>query len=576
MRLLEFLHHVTLHEAAKDQYMQMFAALTPLFQESGLEYEFKTELTNELNWAMRVLKKSDKIMWYLRYVKFNILQRMSTGTAVGEVEEMFKPHYAKFAKQVTTKSGRPVDNWVVDAKEVQGRQFKEQMQHFMSLEIPAFMNMTFGWERPGDILNIFTPIEKAWQKKAVATVPHDEEVTVMIQFPDGSAWVDLEKNYCDAEAKAMGHCGNAADPYDEDTVLSYRTIEDIEGMKMWKPRLTFILDKSTGLLGEMKGRANQKPDQKYHNVIIKLLQHPDIKGIGRGRWEVHNNFKMSDLPEDIADNLIEEKPALATVEYAYKKMGMTQDLLNRILVTFKKIDNPLEYEKKKKHFVFEKFKSIEQFIDGYYNDNNTITWVAKHTLGGEFLEVDSYSVDSSMKEEVLHAAEKKEPGTIEKIGDYLVKRYPDDIEEWEEGQDHDFDTTDASSIVDIVEILSDDIDDELERAHWSGSEWGTGDQMYKALMKHLELIESETKESAAAFSLVFDDPENNVRAAIHETDLVSKYDEILSEVEENGWEEYFGFLKDMDQPYYGWHEFSEEGAAERFLEEMSLEIPDPS
>ena len=100
--------------------------------------------------------------------------------------------------------------------------------------------------------------------------------------------------------------------------------------------------------------------------------------------------------------------------------------------------------------------------------------------------------------------------------------------------------------------------------------------MYKALMTHLELIESETKESAAAFSLVFDDPENNVRAAIHETDLVSKYDEILSEVEQNGWEEYFGFLKDMDQPYYGWHEFSEEGAAERFLEEMSLEIPDPS
>jgi hypothetical protein len=552
----------------------MFTPLWPLFQQMNLEHEFKSEVANEMNWAMRILRKADKVTWYLRYVKFNILRRMSSGTAVPEMEEVFKKLFDKMAKQMTAKSGRSVEQLSTEENEVLGRQFKEQMQHFMSLELPAFENFQFGFQSPVEIIDTFTPIERAWQAQAGKTVPYREDATIMVQFPDGSVWVDLEVNYCSEEGRAMGHCGNAADPLDEDTTLSYRTIEDIEGKRVWVPRLTFILDKETGSLGEMKGRANQKPDKKYHNVIVKLLQHPRVKGIGRGRWEVHNNFKMSDLPEDVAAKLIEEKPGLATVEYAYKVGGMTQDLLNRILKSFKDIDYPLEYEKEQKQFMIERFKSIESFVENHFKENSVTHWATKYTFGGEHLDTGTYPVDSDMKEDLLEETEKKEPGTIEKIGNYYAVKYPDEIKEWEEGQGREFEIDSASDVIMIVEEFEQyesDVSDWLEWSHWDGSEMGAQHEMYTALMKHLEYIEASTANTVV--SLQFDDPDNNVRLVMHEREITSSFDEILSEVEHGGWEELLDF-EDMREPQYGFQGFDEGAAVERFLEQLS-ELPEP-
>ena len=120
----------------------------------------------------------------------------------------------------------------------------------------------------------------------------------ILSFPDGYSWVDLEKSYCDKESESMGHCGNRGGPR-SDTILSLRDKQNI-------PHLTFILN--NGNLGEMKGRANEKPATKYHKYIIELLKLPIIKNVKGGGYKPENNFCLTDLKQEELDELLRSKP----------------------------------------------------------------------------------------------------------------------------------------------------------------------------------------------------------------------------------------------------------------------------
>lgn len=116
----------------------------------------------------------------------------------------------------------------------------------------------------------------------------------------GWRWVDIEKGYCDKESKSMGHCGNSGSK-DGDTILSLRDENNI-------PHLTFILN--DGVLGEMKGRNNNKPSKKYHPAIVELLKLPIIRMVKGGGYRPENNFNLDDLDEEIKEKLLEFKPEL--------------------------------------------------------------------------------------------------------------------------------------------------------------------------------------------------------------------------------------------------------------------------
>jgi len=143
----------------------------------------------------------------------------------------------------------------------------------------------------------------------------------------------------------MGHCGNTAGYQENDTVLTYRTIEKDPKTKklVWVPHLTFILDTANGMLGEMKGFNNQHPDQKYHNVIIELLKLPLIKGIVGGGYKPENNFKLSDLPEETFKQMMESKPGLGTLTDHYALTGaVDHELFNKIGQVLEKHGFPVE------------------------------------------------------------------------------------------------------------------------------------------------------------------------------------------------------------------------------------------
>lgn len=147
------------------------------------------------------------------------------------------------------------------------------------------------------------------QEKRERQLEFKERPEKIIDFGNGWAWWDLKRPSCGTEGEAMGHCGNTANPEVGDTVLSLR--RDMGDGKV-RPSLTFILHKD-GFLGEMKGRANEKPHPKYHQMILALLDNWRIRGCRGGGYEPDKNFSILDLPYEMRKKLVDENPAFVSL-----------------------------------------------------------------------------------------------------------------------------------------------------------------------------------------------------------------------------------------------------------------------
>lgn len=115
----------------------------------------------------------------------------------------------------------------------------------------------------------------------------------------GWKWVALDRPSCSQEGKVMGHCGNMATPHRYDNLLSLRDPRDI-------PHLTFI--NNHGVLGEMKGRNNDKPAAKYHPAIVRLLLSNEVGAIRGGGYEPLYNFALTDLDPKTQEYVKARKP----------------------------------------------------------------------------------------------------------------------------------------------------------------------------------------------------------------------------------------------------------------------------
>lgn len=182
-----------------------------------------------------------------------------------------------------------------------------ELKHYLELPIQAIQNVVWDKQSPDDLLNQFSEIEEEWkaslkENRAVRIQPSDEKI---IDFGNGWGWWDLNRGGCQDEANAMGHCGNGYGSYGE-TILSLRKqIDDVH----LSPHLTFILhDGHT--LGEMKGRNNEKPAEKYHDMIKALLLSDYVKDIKGGGYAPENNFALSDLPDEDEEAIKAQKPQL--------------------------------------------------------------------------------------------------------------------------------------------------------------------------------------------------------------------------------------------------------------------------
>lgn len=330
MSLHDYLNAV-IAEGAADRYRQMFA---------NLPDRFNGTIQGEINHARSFFKREDRIIWYLRFVKLEILRKLSKGGVTPEQDTgdavVYHKQYKKLVDNLVRKSGGREVDFTTPTFYPMHRAYERDFNHWMSMmdRIPELDRVVWQYQTLEQLFDQFEEIEKRWQEQAAddkRRLPKTEDdysnAKKIIDFGDGFAWWNLGVSSCDQEGAAMGHCGNTAENEGEVLSLRKRTGDFDE------PFLTFIYH--DGLLGEMKGRANQKPAAKYHPYIVKLLMHPMIEGIIGGGHAPEHNFAMSDLGETERAKIVKAKPQLGTPMEEYRASGkITESLLQRCKVIY--------------------------------------------------------------------------------------------------------------------------------------------------------------------------------------------------------------------------------------------------
>jgi len=116
--------------------------------------------------------------------------------------------------------------------------------------------------------------------------------TKFLDLGNGKAWYSLGKGSCSEEAKSMGHCGNEPSEVAGDDILSLREEHRTSDGKIWHKPTTTVIN-NDGYLGESKGRANTKPQDK--EAMTTLLKDPRIKANIGGGYDSSRNFNFNDL-----------------------------------------------------------------------------------------------------------------------------------------------------------------------------------------------------------------------------------------------------------------------------------------
>jgi hypothetical protein len=184
--------------------------------------------------------------------------------------------------------------------------------------IPPMDNLRFDAQTPWGLKMELTSLSNEYKVRIARYVDPSEEdeheQEVLIEFPDGMKWVNLNKRECEIEGRSGGQCGNVDWGRPSDLVWSLREPHNhpVTGTLGSISRATFIFDTNDNLIGEMKGYKNQKPSKKYHPYIVELfLQTPRIEGIKGGGHSPGDNFEVDDLNPELYTKLIDARPELA-------------------------------------------------------------------------------------------------------------------------------------------------------------------------------------------------------------------------------------------------------------------------
>ena len=353
----------------------------------------KKEIKDGIKWARTTLKKNDRIVWFLRLLRYSISLEagVNSSDAIKNFNKKIKTNYTK--------------NELLDVDTYHKiRYLQGQLEHFFSMNIPEINNYVFANQLPVEILSNLSEIEEEYKTKTNDDAGAEEmyksgrlikaynDDDIIIKFPDGYAWVDLNNPTDDDEGKSMGHCGNRASYKSDETILSLRKSIKFEDEKWWYPVCTFILN-GDGMLGEMKGRNNDKPQPRYHPYIIALLKNSVINGIKGGGYLPENNFSLDDLGDEKKQELIHIKPQLGDVWDLYKSEGnkITKKVLNRIYhsLSMKKISNDVTYDEEDKQFIVYEWKDFENFIDNVENRDSPVKTILSIALGESEFQFDN-------------------------------------------------------------------------------------------------------------------------------------------------------------------------------------------
>lgn len=310
-----------------------------------------------VNWGMNVLKKNDRIVWFLRIVKLHLLRSMiakakeeTNAKKIGVLEKIENKELAKFRKAGTDLGELYSDPYLLTHRNFS--EFLSTFKHFYTETILANVTKinlyTYQFQTPQQVITDLTALEEEKtahleelgdliDDETVARLMREEGDTIFLDLGEGWYWFHLPRNECDVEGEAMGHCGTGRKGA---TLYSLR--KKVPGG--YRPVLTFEVDKE-GYIRQAKTIKNRKPGDKYHPKIVELLKSEEIRGTKRGAHKPETDFVFQDLSSDQQKEVLEvnsnfeETPSNDLVS-EYNKNGLSDKFLD---LAQEKIDRYLEY-----------------------------------------------------------------------------------------------------------------------------------------------------------------------------------------------------------------------------------------
>jgi arsenate reductase-like glutaredoxin family protein len=216
-----------------------------------------------------------------------------------------------------------IRNYKKDPKVYEDQHHRTVMEHFAGMTHLDEVNK-LRFDKTHDFETGYDMLKEAQDTGLARVQENDKSVKPkgekIVDLGDGWGWYDLGVSSCEEEGDSMGHCGNSGGS-ENDRIL----------------HLTFISDNK--VLGEMKGRSNQKPNAKYHHAILKLLESDHVHSIAGGGYLPENNFELSDLKDNPKmpgkyEELMNNKPIFGISDYE----NLTEDQKIRALNSLDEIE----------------------------------------------------------------------------------------------------------------------------------------------------------------------------------------------------------------------------------------------
>ena len=394
----------------------------------------------------------------------------------------------------------------------------------------------------------------------------------------------------------MGHCGNSADYRSGDTVLSLRKIKKQRGRTFSRPSLTFIL-REGGILGEMKGRENNKPKERYHPYILKLFKIKKngdwlVQYVVGGGYKPEANFDLDDLSGERLEQLYKVRPDLKPLIQIYQEDGLTEDIINKI----KSIDGFESIDKEKDLVLYYAFEDLEElfYIVKSEKDEFNLSQYHEYIKGDEYWsDNQEYHITDDQLEDLYENAlyKDKSKDLAKKIYNYIKAQYGQEIEEYELEDNLNWNSVAnyRTQFKFLDERDDDDIIDQLRNAYEDGERSGAESEMYDYFRHGLNDLTIKSADEDFEFSFYFTDTYGDGKIYYKMTvpeaiELYSKskldenYDDVFSILNDSEYDS-ATLHGDMEVPYYGFSNYDEEYAIERFKELLDehgmLDYADP-
>lgn len=513
-----------------------------------------------LKFVRKNLKRNDRIVWWLKWYR---ILKLTDGIQQTQ-DNPENPALIKMQKMLDKATKMPGSTNPRDVRAFYanfGQDARTNLNHYISMmdQVPAMDNIV--WDAsltPHLLMRELDKKESEWQQAAKQEIDVDQyddpnyagrsPWKKVIDYGE-QAWVLIDKDYCELEGDAMGHCGNQQGGRDRGgRILSFRTI--INDTRQ-KPHLTFIIS-ADGKLGEMKGRANEKPAEKYHKVIVDLLLSDMVTGITGGGHDPSNNFSVNELSDEMQETLISKKPVFASMKYKVKNGIATNDDFDALREEFSAYnfgnDADFAVDISSNSVTLGSFNDMDDIASwaGVFNLDQ-LKYLADTVHEGHIEMYDTPSPDSDEMQTLIDGLDREMTMTLFQYVEENMAD-PDDY--------HD------DNVAEI--IIEDDQLDEVysafDRANTDAMEAGTMSEMYKALQSALKnngIVDNPSKEGPYYL-------------------ITTSLNEALSLYEEIGGDEYIEMdylletldISDADELRNGYYGYDEEAGIERLFDHL--------